>query len=82
MDDRRRSVRHRMLKPARIVFDRRFSPVDCTLRNLSDHGAMLSLPTRSAIPYDFDLELGWTASVHRCRLVWRQEDRVGVQFVA
>jgi hypothetical protein len=47
---------------------------------MSDAGAMLDLPTTAEIPELFTLAV--IADGHRtiCRLVWRNEKRIGVAF--
>lgn len=79
MQERRGSVRHRMLKGAKIVFNHRYSAIDCTVRNLSETGAMLTVAGQTAIPHEFDIKME-SAFVRHCRVVWRQDTRLGVQF--
>lgn len=79
MQERRHEPRRRTLKTARIVFNNRFSAVDCAVRNLSEHGAMLLVAGPHGIPDAFLLELG-DGATHDCRVIWREEKRLGVQF--
>jgi hypothetical protein len=79
MQERRQEPRRRTLKTARIVFNNRFSAVDCAVRNLSERGAMLLVAGPHGIPNAFLLELG-DGITHDCRVIWRDEKRVGVEF--
>lgn len=78
MEERRRSFRRKVLKPGRIVFNGGFSVITCTLRDLSEHGAKLRVPSPVGIPPQFDLHFE-TRSVS-CRLVRKQADILGVEF--
>jgi PilZ domain len=52
---------------------------DCTVRNVSDKGALLETATLIGIPDDFDLSIAG-APPRRCRVVWRKAYRIGVEF--
>ncbi len=79
MQERRKSVRRRVLKGGKIVYNHRFSAIDCTLRNLSETGAMLSVAGQYGVPDHFNLEFD-AAPPRDCRVVWRHDDRLGVEF--
>jgi len=81
MQERRTESRSRALKGGRIIFNNRFSAMDCTVRNLSAQGAMLLVAGPHGIPDDFKLELDGGASTHECKVIWRQEKKLGVAFV-
>ena len=80
MAERKRYPRLRTLKTGKIVFDRRSCVIDCTVRNLSPNGALLVVASLVAIPERFDLVLGTNGEQRSCRVVWRGEDRLGVEF--
>jgi len=80
MAERRRVARHRTLKSGKIVVQPYASVFDCTVRNLSPHGALLVVASLVAIPERFDLVLEATGEQHPCRVIWRGEDRLGVEF--
>jgi hypothetical protein len=80
MQEKREFPRHRTLKSGQIVVQPRASVFDCTIRNLSPKGALLVMPSLAAIPDKFDLVLRATGEHHACRVAWRGEDRVGVEF--
>ena len=78
MDERRASPRHRVLKAATIEFGEETLP--CTVRNLSATGAGVDINSPLWFPERFVLAVpseGWRRP---CRLVWRNERRIGVAF--
>ena len=54
------------------------SVLDCTVRNVSETGAMLEVLSALAVPREF--ELRWGNNAQRCIVVWRKLDRVSVKF--
>ena len=76
----RRGARRRILKGAKIVFNNRSALVDCTVRNLSDTGACLHVPSTFGIPDTFDLVLEANEGRRPCRVAWKTDDRIGVSF--
>ena len=80
MQEKREFPRHRTLKSGQIVVHPRASVFDCTVRNLSPKGALLVVASLAGIPDKFDLVLRATGEHHACRVIWRGEDRLGVEF--
>ena len=80
MDEQRKLPRARTLKSGKIVFNLQSSVVDCTVRNLTSHGAMLVVPSLIGIPGNFELVLEPDRARHDCRVIWRGENRLGVEF--
>ena len=72
-----KSSRMRTLKGAQIVWPTGV-PVNCIVRNLSTAGA--SLEVQSPVPNTFELVFAGDQSRRSCRVVWRRETRIGVQF--
>jgi two-component system chemotaxis response regulator CheY len=53
--------------------------IDCTIRDISEDGAGLRVTSALGIPEFF--ELVFDEKIRRpCRLIWRKETRIGVQF--
>ena len=77
--EKRRSVRHRVFQPAKIAFGRA-GIVDATLRNISDHGALLQVASPLGIPESFNLLLDRDRTRKPCHVVWRKEKQIGVEF--
>jgi len=80
MEERRRGSRHRTFKSGKIVVHAGRSVFDCTVRNLSTNGALLVVTSLAGIPEKFDLVLDASGAHHACRVMWRGEDRIGVEF--
>jgi PilZ domain-containing protein len=77
MNENRIATRKRVLKTGAIEFGG--GVIDCTVRNLSDTGAALSVESPVGIPTEFNLIV--PDQVKRmCRVVWRKENRLGVAF--
>jgi zona occludens toxin (predicted ATPase) len=75
----RASQRHRTLKGAKIVVNDGFSTFTCTVRNMSETGAKLLVPSVIGIPERFTLALDDGRSF-ACEVAWRTETELGVQF--
>lgn len=78
--ERRRLSRRRTLKKARIIFNNRHSRIECVVRNLTAHGAILLLPNIVGVPDKFDLHIGGNTACHPARIVWKDADRMGVTW--
>jgi hypothetical protein len=78
--NRRSSPRHRTLKSGKIVLGNRTMVFDCRVRNLSDDGALLKLPSTIDIPDRFELRIV-NEDIQVIALVrWRTGTELGVQF--
>ena len=78
MNESRRTNRRRVLKSAIIEFDR--SAYSCAVRNLSEVGAALDVPYAVTIPHEFKLTMHSDQMNRHCRVIWRKENRLGVEF--
>ena len=78
LDNQRAAPRQRVLKSGIIEFNG--GAIDCVVRNISDTGAALDVASPLGIPSEFNLLLSGTRTHQRCRVVWRQEKRIGVTF--
>jgi hypothetical protein len=79
MIERRRYRRILTQKAAKVVFHYN-SVIDCTVRDLTDAGARLEIPSAGAVPQTFDLITQEPDGAHLCQVVWRSQDSVGVSF--
>jgi hypothetical protein len=77
--DNRHAARRKTLKGGRIVFNGGRSTIDCTVRNLSSHGAKLQVSSVVGVPDTFDLLLDGH-SRQPCRVAWRSLKELGVEF--
>lgn len=80
MLDRRAEPRRRILKQAKIFFNRRRSVLDCLVRNLSETGACLEVVNPVGTPDRFDLLIEGETAPRPCVSVWRHDSKIGVAF--
>lgn len=80
MEEHRKSSRGRVLKAAKIIFNHNACVVDCTVRDLSEGGALLLLPSTLGIPAHFELLISGETSRALCEVTLRKEQRLGVHF--
>lgn len=76
--EKRAAQRTRVLKAGMIEFPG--GAFSCMVRNLSDKGAALDIPSLAGIPDEFSLHLPIEGLRFHCRSVWRNERRIGVIF--
>jgi PilZ domain len=63
---------------AKIIVDPKASPIDCMVVDYSAGGACLQVMFGTSLPSRFELLHG--ATKKRCRVVWKQGQRLGVTF--
>ncbi len=80
MDERRKSARRRCLIGARAVFNNRSSTLNCTLRNWSEDGCLLSFGETPYLPSRIELVLDNRETLMPGRIVWRRDHEVGLAF--
>ncbi len=81
MVESRESDRVRCFLRAKIVFNNRNSTFDCTVRNISDKGAKIELASAASVPARFELEVPQKNRVYNARILWRDSDAMGVEFI-
>ena len=79
-EERRATIRHRVLKGGHIVVNAGYSSFDCTVRNLSSTGARLKVASVIGIPDSFELAMD-DGRRFGCQIIWRSEIELGVAFV-
>lgn len=72
--------RRRVLKGGRIIFNNRFSAIDCTIRSLGDEGAEVDVWNAHDIPEKFTLIIAPENVEKSCLVVGRSEKRIEVEF--
>jgi PilZ domain len=80
-DDRRSSKRRRTVLTGKVLFNNRASVFDCTVRDLSDTGAQLTLADVTALPPDFELEIPSKDMLVQAYVMWSRGKNHGVRFV-
>ncbi len=76
--DKRFAQRRRVLKAGMIEFPG--GAFSCMVRNLSEAGAALDVPSQTDIPEHFTLVIQTEASRFFCQSIWRKDRRIGVAF--
>ena len=76
--EKRTAQRSRVLKAGMIEFPG--GAFSCMVRNMSEAGAALDVPSLAGIPNEFSLLLPIEGLRFYCRSVWRNERRIGVTF--
>jgi hypothetical protein len=76
----RRAPRLRTFKGGTVVFGVA-PPLECLIRNMSQTGAALELQIPAAVPDEFTLIVKPEFVKRKCRVAWRSQKRIGVQFV-
>jgi hypothetical protein len=79
MNDKRRTARHRVLKAGKISFGQA-GIIDCTVRNMSERGACLQVESPLGIPDTFNLIITTEQIPRPCRILWRKEKQIGIEF--
>lgn len=80
-DERRKSVRRRMLKAGVLSFNGSFSGLKCTVRDLSDGGARLKVDQLAAVPSVFELIIEIDGLYAKSSVAWRRAPELGVRFL-
>ncbi|MBX3580619.1 MAG: PilZ domain-containing protein [Rhizobiaceae bacterium] len=75
-----REHRRRVLKGAAIITGINDSIVQCTIRNMHEHGAELIVHAEARVPANFLLFVPTDGIGYRAELRWRKLDRCGVRF--
>jgi hypothetical protein len=78
--ERRSEQRRRALMTGKIVHSGGCGSFDCTLRDLSDHGAQVSVRGDQQLPADCYLIVVRTGQAHPAQLAWRRGERMGLKF--
>jgi hypothetical protein len=79
MNDRRKRSRAASSQPAAISWAG-IRRIQCVVRNFSSTGARLEGVLPATLPETFDLVFDDERSTLSCRVKWRRESAVGVEF--
>ena len=78
MEEKRRHPRIEVNEPAYVSSDG--SVMACTVLNISAEGAAIDVENPAFVPARFRLVMAHDHSVHECRVVWIQDNRIGLTF--
>ena len=79
MEEKRQTIRHRVLKGGHVVFNDGRSTISCIARDISEDGAKLRFETVIGVPDRFALVLH-DGTRHACVVRWRTANELGVHF--
>lgn len=79
--DKRVAERVRSFLRAQIIFNNRMTTIDCIVKNISATGARVALDETLAVPTEFDIYIPQHRRSHHARLVWRDRESIGVDFI-
>lgn len=77
---RPREIRARAYLDAVAIFDDGRSTLQCQIRNLTQEGAKLTMPSTLALPETFMLEVATRGERRAARVRWRTATEAGVSF--
>ena len=80
--EKRKNVRRAITYPAFLEFGDGLPARECTLCDASQEGAQLAVADPNSLPDEFILALSSDgAARRRCRVIWRTENQIGVEFL-
>ena len=82
MDENRTQQRRRVLKAGKILFANGACTLDCSIKNISEHGAMLQIENSVSVPDEFQLYEPSGLLLHEVRVVRRASRFIGVAITA
>ena len=77
---RRRASRKTAAIKATIVVAPQAEEWPCFVRDVSEDGALLELPSAKDLPFRFWLQVDGDTIPHFCTVAWRSAARIGVEF--
>jgi hypothetical protein len=82
MQDRRRSVRDKVLFGGVAEVSERGSAMNCVVRNFSDSGACVEIAASAKLPEQVTLKIARKGNnAYLAQLIWRQANKVGLAFL-
>jgi hypothetical protein len=80
--EKRKTIRRTVTYPAFLDFGDGSPARECTLCDASQEGAQLAVADPESLPNEFILALSSDgAARRRCRVMWRTETQIGVEFL-
>ncbi len=80
MQDRRHSVRDKVLFGGVARINDSGSTMDCVVRNFSDRGACVELKSSAKLPDQMRVTIARKGRSFLATMIWRQANRVGLAF--
>jgi len=82
MQDRRQSVRDKVLFGGVAEISESASAMNCVVRNFSDSGACVELDGAVTLPEQVTLKITRKDRAYLAQRIWRQANKVGLAFLA
>ncbi len=79
--ERRNSERKRTLLQGRVVFNSRFSTIECIVKDLSGTGAQIAFEHPTEIPRQVELEVPSKGLTVQAEVRWSKDKRHGLMFL-
>jgi PilZ domain-containing protein len=79
MEEKRKYPRTEINEPAFVSSGG--SVMSCMVRNISPEGAAIDVANPAFVPASFRLVMANDSSVRECRVIWIQQNRIGLAFV-
>ena len=76
----RRAARKTAAIKAAIAVAPQTEELPCFVRDVSEDGALLELPSAKKLPFQFWLQLDGDPKPHFCTVAWRSAQHLGVEF--
>src|SRR5882762_196747 len=80
MDERRSIGRTRIAKGALLFFRGQVGVRSCGVTDITNRGAGIRTQDLAILPLNFQLSFDNFRTVRNCRLIWRDNDFLGVKF--
>lgn len=80
-EERRTEHRRRILKGAVIKFNNGFGNLECVLRNMTSHGARISMGQTSGIPTRLQIQIAGERTPIEAKVEWRTPRDIGLRFL-
>jgi hypothetical protein len=80
--ENRSQQRRRVLKAGKILFAHGACMLDCTIKNISEHGAMLQIESSVSVPDQFQLYEPSRLLLHEVRVVRRASRLLGIAITS
>jgi hypothetical protein len=80
MQDRRERGRDKVFLGGVARLNEGGSTMDCVVRNISENGACVELPSSARLPQQMNLTIGQKGRSVLAEMIWRQANRVGLAF--
>ena len=80
MGAKRVTFRYRTERSAKLFLGEG-NQIECTVCDLSTKGAGLEIPPLKKLPAEFSIAIRGTGHKTRCRLAWRDNNKIGIEFL-